>query len=128
MQDPIPEEVKRFLDQYINSIAELEIILFLRVHRDQSWSALSVAERIYSSEEVTAGLLTKLTDSGFISADDTSSAPFQYRPRNQELARMLDQLAEVYVKYLIPVSELVHKKSRRNIEGLADAFRFKKEK
>lgn len=128
MQDPIPEEVKGFIDQYINSIAELEIILFLRVHRDQSWSSSSVADRIYSSEEVTAGLLAKLTDSGFITADGTSPASFQYRPRHQELARMLDQLAEVYVKYLIPVSELVHKKSRRNIEGLAQAFRFRKEK
>ena len=127
MQDPIPEEVKRFLNQYINSIAELEIILILRMHRDQSWSSSSVADRIYSSEEVTARLLARLTNSGFITADGPSEAPFQYRPRHQELARMLDQLAEVYAKYLVPVSELVHKKSRRNIEGLAQAFRIRKE-
>jgi len=124
----IPEEVKIFLDQHIDSIAELEVMLFLRVYRDRRWSTASVAERIYSTEEFSAAVLAKLTESGFITTDDMSPALFQYQPRNQELARMLDQVAEVYTKYLIPVTEIVHKKSRRNIEGLAQAFKFKKKK
>ena len=127
MPDMIPEEVTIFLVRHIDSIAELEALLFLREHRDQSWSSASVAERIYSSEEVSAIILARLTESGFITADGTP-ALFQYGPRTQELARMLDQLAEVYAKYLVPVTEIVHKKSRRNIEGLAQAFKFKKEK
>ena len=103
-------------------------MLFLREHRDRSWSCGSVADRIYSSEEVTAGLLVKLTNGGLLTADGMTPASFRYEPRDHELARILDMLAEVYAKYLVPVTDLVHKKSRRNIEGFAEAFKFKKEK
>jgi hypothetical protein len=128
MPDLISEEIQRFLVDRIDSIAELETVLFLREHRDRSWSCSSVADRIYSGEEVTAGLLVKLMNKGLLTADGMTPASFRYAPRSQEVARLLDQLAEVYAKYLVPVTDLVHKKSRRNIEGLAEAFKFKKEK
>ena len=128
MSDLIPDEVKRFLVDHIDSIAELEAVLFLREHRVRSWSCTLVADRIYSSEEVTVCLLLNLTKKGLLTADGTMPALFRYRPCTQVVAQLLDQVAEVYAKYLVPVTDLVHKKSRRNIEGLAEAFKFKKEK
>ncbi|MEO7863992.1 MAG: hypothetical protein ABIU05_26890 [Nitrospirales bacterium] len=128
MPDLIPEEVQRFLVDQIDSIAELEALLILREHRDQSCPCGLVADRIYVSEEVTAGLLVKLAKRGFLTTDGMTPASFRYAPCSQEMARLLDQLAEVYVKYLVPVTDLVHKKSRRNIQGIAEAFTFKKEK
>jgi hypothetical protein len=128
MPNLIPEEVQRFVVDHIDSIAELEALLFLREHRDQRWSCDSVAEWIYSSKEVTASLLEKLTNRGIISTDGISPATFQYRPCTQEMARKVDQLAEVYAKYLVPMTNLVHNKSRRDIESLAEAFKFKREK
>jgi hypothetical protein len=128
LPDLIPEEVKHFLVDHIDSIAELEAVLFLREHRDRRWSCGSVAERIYLSEEVTASWLVKLTNKGFITADGMSPATFRYELHNQAQALLVDRLAEVYAKYVVPVTELVHKKSLRNIEGLSEAFKFKKEK
>ncbi len=128
MPDLIPEEVQLFLVDQIDSIAELEALLILREHRDQSWTCSLVADRIYVSEEVTAGLLVKLTKRGFLTADEMTPTSFRYAPRSQEIARLLDQLAEVYAKYLVPVTDLVHRKSRRSIQGIAEAFKFKKEK
>jgi hypothetical protein len=127
MPDVIPEDVKRFLADYIDSIAELEILMFLREHPDQSWLCRTVADQIYSSEEFTADLLVRLSRKGLLTADGMSPASFRYGTSNQEVARLLDQLAEVYAKYLVPVTNLVHKKSRRNLEGFAEAFKFKKE-
>jgi hypothetical protein len=128
MSNWISEEVQRFLVDNIDSIAELEALLFLREHRDQSWSCSSVAERIYSSEEVTGSLLVKLTNKGLITADGAPPATFRYGSHKHEMARLIDQLAETYAKYLVPVTNLVHKKSHRNIEGIADAFNFKRKK
>lgn len=126
MPDLIPQEVQRFLVDHIDSIAELEALLFLREHRNQSWSCSSVAERIYLNEEVTGSLLVKLTSKSLITADGAPPATFRYGSHGHETARLIDQLAEVYAKYLVPVTNLVHKKSRRNIEGIADAFNFKR--
>ena len=127
MSDHIPEEVKRFLINHIDSVAELEILVFLRERRDRSWSCRPVADYIFTSEEITADLLVKLTDKGLLTADGMSPASFRYGPQNQNLARLLDQLAEAYTKYLVPITNLVHKKSRRNIESVAEAFKLKKE-
>ncbi len=128
MPDRIPQEIQRFLVDHIDSIAELEALLILREHRDKSWPCSMVADRIYSTEEVTADLLVKLAKRGFLTADEVTPTSFRYAPRSQEIARLLDQLAEVYAKYLVPVTDLVHKKSRRNIQDIAEAFKFKKEK
>jgi hypothetical protein len=73
-------------------------------------------------------MLLKLTEKGLLTADTTTPPLFRYGPHTHEVERLLDQLAEVYAKYLVPVTNLVHNKSRRNIQGLADAFKFKKEK
>ena len=126
MSSLIPEPIQRFLLDRIDSIAELEAVLFLREHRDRSWSCRSVADRIYSGEDVTAGLLVQLMNKGLLASDGMTPASFRNEPRSHEVAGLLDQLAEIYAKYIVPVTDLVHRKSRRNIVGLAEAFRFKK--
>lgn len=128
MSNLIPEKVIRFLSDNIDSIAELEAMLILRELRGKQWSSASIAERLYLTEGDTESLLVKLANKGLITRDGKSPETFQYKPHNQELALLIDQLAEVYAKYLIPVTELVHRKSRRNIESFSDAFKIRKEK
>jgi len=124
----ISKEVQRFLIENIDSIAELEALMFLRNHRDRNWRCALVADQIYSSEEVTADLLMKLTKRGILTTDEKSPESFQYGPHDQETARMVDQVAEAYAKYLVPVTNLVHRKSRRSVGDLAQAFKLKKER
>lgn len=127
MPNRIPKEVKRLLVEHIDSIAELEVLLFLREHRDRSWPSSLVADHIYSSEKYTVDVLVKLANRGLITADGLSPASFRYAPSNQEVGLLIDKLAEVYTKYLVPVTNLVHKKSLRNIESFSDAFKIRDE-
>ncbi len=124
----IPKDIQRFLVDHIDSIAELEVMLFLREHHDRSWLCRSVADQMYSSEDVTSGLVVKLTKKGILTSDGMSPASFRYKPRNQNTARIINQLAEVYAKHLVLVTNLVHKKSRRNMTGSAKAFKLKRKK
>jgi hypothetical protein len=123
-RNPIPEEVVRFLVDNIDSIAQLEGLLLLRDNRTRGWTPKELAERIYLPEAVTAALLIHLESRGFLAADGVS---YRYTARSQEMARLIDQLAEAYAKYLVPVTDLVHRKSRRSLTGFADAFKFSKE-
>jgi hypothetical protein len=127
MAEVIPEEVKSFLLVNIDSIAQLEALLFLRDHADQTWSCEKIAETIYISQQDTAVLLAKLVTRGLIMADGKQPPAFQYYPRNEELARGLDRLAAVYAKSLIPVTNFIHQKARRSIQDFADAFKLKKD-
>ena len=132
MPDRIPNEVKQFIVGHIASIAALEAILLLREHRHRGWTCQEVAEWIYTTEQETARLLGELVGLGALSENDAlkeNDRPvktFQYSPANHHMARSLDQLAEAYAKYLVPVTNLVHKQARRSIQGFADAFHLKK--
>jgi hypothetical protein len=85
-----------------------------------------VADRIYISEGEAATLLAKLVARGFIVVEGIDPPEFSYQPKTEEMAKSIDQLAESYSKYLVPVTNLVHQKSRRDITELADAFKLKK--
>ena len=127
MPNLIPDDTKHFIVAHIDSIAELEAILFVRNHRDRCWTSQAVGKQLYLSEADTAKVLGKLVDRGFVRAGEKGSGEYQYQPASRDMARMIDQLAEVYATYLVPVTNLIHRKSRRSIEGLADAFKFRKE-
>lgn len=124
----IPDEVRDFILTSIDSIAQLEALLLLRDHPRQKWACKTIAERIYISEPQAAALLAKLMARGFIVAEGTDPTDFYYQPKSEDLARSIDQLAAVYSKYLVPVTNLVHQKSRRAIVEMADAFKLKKDK
>lgn len=126
MPSRIPEDLRRFILTSIDSIAHLEALLLLRHHAHQKWACAQVAERIYISEPHAAALLAKLEARGFLVAEGLAPTEFSYHPKTEEMARAIDQLADSYSKYLVPVTNLVHQKSRRDITEMAEAFKLKK--
>ena len=123
----IPDEVQGFILSNIDSIAQLEALLLLRNHPQQKWACKTVAERIYVSEPQATALLAKLVARGLILVEGSNPAEFYYQPKSEDIATSVDRLAQVYTKYLVPVTNLVHQKSRRDIVELGDAFKLKKD-
>lgn len=127
MSEPISDDVRRFIVDSIDSVAQLEALLLLRNHRHRTWSCQAVAEEIYNSEQHTAELLDKLVARGFIAVEDVQPRAFRYQPASLQVAESIDRLADTYSRYLVPVTNLIHGKSRRIIQQFADAFKLKKE-
>jgi len=125
--DVIPIDVQQFISTTIDSIAQLEALLLLYANRDAEWSAEAVSKRLYVTERETAGLLRNLHARGFLSHGNHSPGAYQYRPESPELAQMVERLAEVYRQYLVPVTQLIHSKSKSRIQEFADAFRLRKD-
>lgn len=122
--DDVPADVRVFIAQYIDSIAQLEALLLLRNESQGTWDAARAAKRLYVSEREAGDLLTRLGDDGLISRVDDA---FKYAPPDGELAALVDRLAEVYSRQLIPITNLIHSKPGR-IRQFADAFKFKKDR
>ena len=125
--DVLPDEVKAFLLRYIDSVAQLEALLLLRANADLAWSADILALRLYTSVQDTAELLARLCADGFLAAQDSEPPLYQYHCPSRDQAHMVDQVAMLYTKYLIPVTHLIHAKPRTRVQGFADAFRFRKD-
>ena len=128
MEQAIPAEVSQFILDRIDSIAQLEAILLLRGSPD-NWSETKVvAERLYIAEDNAQAVLDGLCQRGILLAMDVGKgSAYRYRPDTGELREMVDRLAYYYAKHLVPVSNLVHAKSRKRLEGFARAFKLSPE-
>jgi hypothetical protein len=125
--DPIPDDVKAFLLRYIDSIAQLEALLLLRANAELAWSADMLAKRLYIPVLETAEILARLCADGFLTARGGEPLLYQYHCTSREQAHIVDHVAELYARYLIPVTHLIHAKPRTRVQAFADAFRLRKD-
>lgn len=123
---PIPEDVQRFILLAIPSVPYLEALLLMRGAPDRSWKASQIAQHLYLSENVGAGLLTELTATGVVSPDPQQPGCYSFRPQSKELREKIDSLAVIYSKNLIGVSNLIHSRSSKKAQQFVDAFIFRR--
>ena len=124
--DPIPVDVRRFLQANSLSIPHIELILLLRRGSATAWANRDIARRLYVGEERTEELLAQLETMSLVERAGEPSA-YYYRPATPALASLLDQLDAAYSKHLVAVTQLVHAARDEAAEQFAKAFRFRKE-
>lgn len=122
----IPEDVRFFIFENIDSILQLEGLLLLRKNPATGFSTETVAERLYNSIPEVEKILKQLEMRGFLASD--ASKNYFYQPRSPELGAMVDKLADIYGHYLLAVTYFIHSKSKSRVQEFADAFRIRKEK
>jgi hypothetical protein len=101
---PIPDDVRRFILESIDSIAQLEALLLLRRSPNEEWSAQKVARRLYISEQDATSLLARLSAEGLIAFSNDKPPLCRYQPDSDGLALIIDRLAETYSKHLVPLT------------------------
>jgi hypothetical protein len=123
----IPDDVKRFVLDKIDSVAQLEAVLLLRGDQKKEWSVAALAARLYISEAQTTELLLGLRTQGLVGAGAQEATAYRYQPETAELAEMVDRLAEIYARQLVAITHLIHSKQKPRIQAFADAFRLRKD-
>jgi hypothetical protein len=127
-RDSIPNDVKQFILERIESVAYLEALLLLRSKPDAPWSCGAVANRLYIDQKQTAELLARLDADGFVTVAGEEDPVYRYQPVTPHMLQMVDSLAEFYGKHLVPITNLIHSKPKNRVQQFADAFRIRKDK
>ena len=120
--DAISGDVRDFLIECIDSVAQLEALLLLRATPQQSWDAPSVAGRLFISNEEAGQILSSLVACELVITDGTF---FRYESNDRDRQVLIERVAQAYSRFLVPVTKLIHDKSGR-IRKFADAFKFRK--
>ena len=123
VDDPIPKDIRHYIAQHVDSIAQLEALLLLRSKPHESWDLNKIARRLYVSEPEVSHALGLLTDARVVSFRDGA---FVYDPA-PDVRDMMERLAVTYTRHLIPVTNLIHSKPSR-IHQFADAFKFRRDR
>ena len=105
----LPDAVRRFVNLRIDSVAELEGLLLVRSSPEQRWDARELAGRLYVREHEASVVLEALHRQRLMARH---GLVYYYRPATDTMHRDVEALAAAYPHFLIPISELIHAKSR----------------
>jgi hypothetical protein len=122
----LPDDVYRFLHQYIDSVEQLEVLLLARLSPGRSWSSEDMARELYSHPSSIAQRFQSLLGRNLL----RESAPgfFTYAPRSAQLDQVVARVAEMYRQRRVAVISLIASKPMENVKAFSDAFRIRKRK
>lgn len=121
----LPGELKQFIAQHIESLAQLEILLYLREHRNREVHPGEIANRLALTSEMTPVILADLARRGFAIKGE---AGFRFEPASAEASQLIDVLAHAYRDRRVTVTTEIYSKSLDTMKTFAEAFRIRKEK
>ena len=124
MTSGIPEEVRRFLLQCIDSVEQLEVLLLLHGSPAVLWSPEAVATTLYSNPDSIARRLAGLHAKELLEAAAASS--YRYSPKTADLDATVLLLAETYRQRRVAVITVIASKPMENVRAFSDAFRLRK--
>jgi hypothetical protein len=124
----IPEDLRRFVLTSIPSVPFLEALLLLRTTGAEPWHTDALARRLYIRDRVAQGLLEELCTAGMAErCEPVDSACYRYHPSSDALREKVDQVAELYARHLVEVTNLIHSSLDRKAQQFADAFKWRKD-
>lgn len=128
MVEPIPEEVKRFLEANIDSVDQLEILRVLGEDREREWAAADLARAVQTQPQAIGPHLAALKGRKLLTTQTRGTDLLcRYGPGTPELEALTDRLLQVYRERPVTMINIVYARAREVLKTFADAFRFKKE-
>lgn len=124
----ITEDMRRFILINIPSIPYLEALLLLHGDPSQQLNVEQVAKRLFINVKIASAILQQLQLAGVIENVNKDPNLYQYHPRSEELKKILDELAKIYLTDLIEVTNLVHSNTNKKAQKFANAFLWRKDR
>jgi hypothetical protein len=120
----IPEPVRRFLAERIESVSLLDALLLLRATPDKAWTGAELGRALVTGERPASAQLEQLRGQKLVVLQDDA---YRYSPSPGD-GRTIDTLAECYARRRHTVIGLIYGGGRgRAPQSLADAFRIRRE-
>ena len=125
--EEITAQVKQFIRETINSVEQLEVLLFVVSNPEREWSAAEVSSRIRAPEESVAAKLAGLQQVGLVAVRQADIALYRYLPGSSALAQeVADSLKQAYEEGRESLIQLIYSRPMDNIRYFADAFRIRR--
>jgi hypothetical protein len=122
-----PAKVALFIDQQIESLAQLEALLLLRTQPDRKWIVDELAKSLYITSEMADLLLADLIRRGWADTSTDAGGTYRYRSQGPETDSMVDELAAIYAERRVAVISRIYSKPLNKVQTFADAFRLRRE-
>jgi hypothetical protein len=124
--DDFPLELKQFIAQNVESLAQLETLL--QLHRDpqREWSAAELARELYISADMCEGIVADL-ERRRLAVRTESGDRHRFHVDDASVERLVDLLAQYYRERRVAVITELYSKPSKKVQTFADAFRLRRE-
>jgi DNA-binding MarR family transcriptional regulator len=122
----LPEDVRTFLHQNVESVEQLEVLLLLWRAPERGWSPEEVATAVYSHPSSVVRRLAMLLGQGLLREREPGC--YQYAPRTADLHDTVTRLDHTYRERRVAVVTLIASKPIENVRAFSDAFRIRRQK
>jgi hypothetical protein len=124
--EPIPEDLRQFLQSYITSVEQLEILRILGEDPAREWTAEDIGKLAQVSVESIRIKLQELQQRGLLRCRVEETALFcQFGPHTQDLDDALRRLLTLYRQRPVSMIRLVYERPASSLRDFADAFRIR---
>ena len=122
------DSAKRFIADFIGSVAQLELLLLLRTTAPRRWTVQELSNELRVEVKWARAQLLHFCDCGLVRPDDSAGeTTFMYEPAREELRTQVTAVAQAYLLHRVTVIEAIYSKPPQSIRAFADAFKFRKE-
>lgn len=126
--DPIPDEIRQFLEGNIESVDQLEILRILGEDPGREWATADLAREAQCRPDDAAAHLAALHGRGLVSrVERGGNVVGRYGPATPDLERRLGLLLAMYRERPVTLIKLVAARANAALRAFADAFRLRKE-
>jgi hypothetical protein len=119
----IPNEVVELIDRCVHSVWALELLLFLRQHRDSGWTIEQLQTELRASRSVVTGVLPQLMANGLA----VENEGVRYRYSDAAPDAVVAELDRLYRERPVSIIREIALMPSRRLQRLADAFKFRKD-
>jgi hypothetical protein len=119
---PLPDELRRFIVDHVDSVPHLEALLLIRETR-RPWTVDEVARRVYLPPDRASRVLEDLVAKSWLVS---LAGAFEYNATTTD-ADPIAQLAQLYPHNLVDIAGLIHRKASTAVLDFARAFQIRKE-
>jgi hypothetical protein len=128
LAEVFPDDVRRFLDENVPSIDQLEVLRLLWEDPAAEWTEAALAAELQAPPADLTGHVAALAARGLLHAEPRGAGvACRYGPRDPDRDALLRKVLGLYRERPVSMIKLVYARARDPLRNFADAFRFRKE-
>lgn len=124
----IPQDVRAFVTDHIDSVLQLELLLLLQKKRDRDFDAAEVVEELRIDATWASAQLEDFCARGILACVEGTPRRYRYAPKSPEMDAAITRLDQTYTDRRVSVISLIFSKPTDKLKSFSDAFRVRKEK
>ncbi|HEU0012107.1 MAG TPA: hypothetical protein VFQ45_00400 [Longimicrobium sp.] len=124
-QTQIPEQVRAFVAQNIESAELLETLLLLHSGGEREWRPEEVARTIYTVPAGATRRLEQLVEMGLVTSNGALVPTYRFAPGTAALRGQVDDLATTYRANRVGVINLIYSRPPDALRSFTDAFKLR---